>query len=245
MQVVFSPYTIPEFNLAAEEYFFSANCEEYLFLYVNKPSVIIGSNQAVANEADMDFCSANGIPIVRRLSGGGAVYHDEGNLNYCFIFNREKGISPLSPHFLHPVVFALNFMGIPVKIGKRKDLWLADGHKISGTASHVSRGRELHHGTLLYDVDLEQLQKSLTPPFEITCKKATPSVPSPVKNIRSFCEEASGKTLSTVDFFLSFTKAILGYCNVERLSPLLFEDKTHIDRLSRNKYALREWNFKM
>ena len=66
MQVVFSPYTIPEFNLAAEEYFFSANCEEYLFLYVNKPSVIIGSNQAVANEADMDFCCANGIPIVRR-----------------------------------------------------------------------------------------------------------------------------------------------------------------------------------
>ena len=77
MQVVFSPYTIPEFNLAAEEYFFSANGEEYLFLYVNKPSVIIGSNQAVATEADMDFCSANGIPIVRRLYGGGAVYHDE------------------------------------------------------------------------------------------------------------------------------------------------------------------------
>lgn len=245
MQVIFSPYTMPEFNLAAEEYFFSANCEEYLLLYINKPSVIIGSNQAVANEVDMDFCRVNGIPIVRRLSGGGAVYHDEGNLNYCFIFNRKQGASPLSPDFLQPVVSALNFMGIPVEIGKRKDLWLADGHKVSGTASHVSRGRELHHGTLLYDVDLDRLQKSLTPHAEIHCNKATPSIPSPVKNLRSLWEETSGKTSFAADFFLTFTKAILGYYNTEELSPLLCEDKKHIDILCGSKYALRQWNFKM
>ena len=245
MQIIFSPYTMPEFNLAAEEYFFSANREEYLFLYVNTPSVIIGSNQAVRNEVAMDFCSANGIPIVRRLSGGGAVYHDEGNLNYCFIFNRKQGHSPLNPDFLQPVVATLNFMGIPVEIGKRKDLWLADGHKISGTASHVSKCRELHHGTLLYDVDLERLQKSLTPPSGIPCKKATPSVPSPVKNIRSLWEEAAGKTPFAANFFLSFTKAMLCYYKAGGLSPLLLEDKERIDILRKSKYALREWNFRM
>ena len=245
MQVIFSPYTMPEFNLAAEEYFFSTKREEYLLLYVNKPSVIIGSNQAVANEVDMDFCRVNGISILRRLSGGGAVYHDEGNLNYCFIFNTKQGSSPLSSDFLQPVVSSLNFMGIPVEIGKRKDLWLADGHKVSGTASHVSKGRELHHGTLLYDVDLDRLQKSLTPSSKIHCKKATSSVPSPVKNIRSFCEETLRETLSAGDFFLSFTWTILCYYKAERLSPLLPKDKKQIDILRRSKYAQQKWNFKM
>ena len=245
MQIIFSPYIIPEFNLAAEEYFFSADRDEYLFLYVNKASVIIGSNQVVTNEVDVDFCRVNGISIVRRLSGGGAVYHDEGNLNYCFIFNKKQGSSLLSSDFLQPVVSSLNFMGIPVEIGKRKDLWLADGHKVSGTASHVSRGRELHHGTLLYDVDLDRLQKSLTPHAEIHRYKATPSVPSPVKNLRSLCEETLGKTLSSEVFFLSFTKTMLGYYNADGLSPLLGEDEKHIDLLRRSKYALRQWNFKM
>jgi len=245
MKIILSPSVMPEFNLAAEEFLFSEKMDECLFLYVNKPSVIIGSNQSVINEVNQNFCHVNGISIIRRLSGGGAVYQDEGNLNFCFIFNKEQGSSPLSSYFLQPVIAVLNLMEIPVEVGKRKDLWLPDGHKVSGTASHVSKGRELHHGTLLYDVDLDQLQKSLTPSSEICCKKATPSVPSPVKNIRSFCEETSRKTLSAGDFFLYFTQAMLSYYKVQCLSPLLREDKDKINMLCSTKYGRKEWNYRM
>ncbi len=136
--------------------------------------MIIGSNQAVRNEVDPDFCIEHDIRIIRRLSGGGAVYHDRGNLNYTFI--QDSTGAPLSARFLEPVVTVLHKLDIPVEIGKRKDLWL-EGYKISGTASHVSRGRELHHGTLLYDTDLEMLQRALTSENGRPIKKATPSYP--------------------------------------------------------------------
>ena len=152
MNIVFSPSTVPSFNLSAEEYLFKKIGEDFLFLYTNEPSVIIGSNQAVLNEVDIDYCIENNITIIRRLSGGGAVYHDYGNINYSFI--HDKSGAPLSAQFLVPIVNVLHSMKIPVEIGKRKDLWLK-GYKISGTASHVSKGRELHHGTLLYHSDLK------------------------------------------------------------------------------------------
>jgi Lipoate-protein ligase A len=203
MNIVVSPSTTPAFNLAAEEYLFSKIGEDYLLLYVNDPSVIIGSNQAVLNEVDMDFCIDNGIRVIRRMSGGGAVYHDSGNLNYCFI--RDKTEAPLSPRFLRPVVEVLLSLNIPVEIRKRKDLWL-DGYKISGTASHVSNNRELHHGTLLYDTDLEILQKALTAERKNLFKKATASVPSPVKNIRTFLGEKKGDAPERNLFFDLFIR---------------------------------------
>ena len=159
MNVIFSPSTIPSFNLAAEEYLFKKQGQDFLFLYVNDPSVIVGSNQVVMNEVDIDFCIENDITIIRRLSGGGAVYHDSGNFNYSFI--QDGTDAPLSAQFVQPIIETLHSMNIPVNIGKRKDIWLK-GKKISGTASHLSKGRELHHGTLLYNSDLDKLQKALT-----------------------------------------------------------------------------------
>ena len=153
MKLIFSPSRSPSFNLAAEEFLFSESGDEIVFLYVNDPCVIIGSNQSVPNEVDQHFCVPNSIEIIRRLSGGGAVYHDQGNINYCFIHNKISGKSSLSADFLLPVILSLHSMQIPCEIGKRKDLWL-NGYKISGTASHVSKNRELHHGTLLYNTDL-------------------------------------------------------------------------------------------
>src|SRR5690606_37103196 len=138
------------------------------------PSVIIGSNQAVLNEVDLDFCIEKGISVIRRLSGGGAVYHDHGNINYSFIHNKTG--ERLSAGFLKPVVEIPQSVEMPVLIGKRKDIWL-DGFKISGTASHISRGRELHHGTLLYDTDLVVRDKALSSKLDFVIKKATASVP--------------------------------------------------------------------
>ena len=238
MNILFSPFTLPEFNLAAEEHLFLKTGEDFLLLYVNKPSVIIGSNQAVMNEVDMDFCIENGIRIFRRISGGGAVYHDKGNLNYCFIRNRTD--APLSAEFLKPIVEVLNEVGVSARIGKRKDIWL-EGYKISGTASHISGNREMHHGTLLYDSDLEKLRRSLTPEFGNPVKKATVSVPSPVKNIRDHTEEV----LPADQFFQLFIRKLLGYYKLEDLSTFSDADVQYIETIKKEKYVRREWNYRM
>lgn len=242
MKIIVSHSHMPEFNLAAEEYLFSKREEEWIFLYVNVPSVIIGSNQAVMNEVDFPFCLSEEIAIIRRLSGGGAVYHDEGNLNYCFI--SYKTDHPLGVHFLLPVIGALRAMEIPVEMGKRKDLWLG-GFKISGTASHVSKGRELHHGTLLYDTDLEKLQKALNPAVQNLEIKASRSVASPVKNISVFLSENRKRVFPANIFFHRFTQKIMELHQLTEVSSFLPDDIQAIERIRTQKYAVPEWNYRM
>lgn len=242
MNIVISPSTIPSFNLSAEEYLFSQKSEDFLFLYINNPSVIIGSNQAVVNEVDIDFCIDKGIYIIRRLSGGGAVYHDDGNINYSFIHNKTG--EPLSARFLVPIIETLHYFDVPVEIGKRKDIWL-EGYKISGTASHISRGRELHHGTLLYDADLVALQKSLSSSQKNTIKRATASVPSPVINIKTFLLKKDGVAPEKHQFFEMIIKRLLTYFDINEPKELQKEDIQTIEELRENKYIKREWNYRM
>ena len=241
-KLIFSPSTVPAFNLAAEEYLFSAR-EEYLFLYINHASVIVGYNQAVVNEVDMDFCIENDIRIIRRLSGGGAVYHDSGNLNYAFISDKKE--MPLSADFLLPVIHVLQQLNIPVETGKRKDLWLPGGYKVSGTASHVSKGRELHHGTLLYETDLEHLKRSLNPEKRNLIARATASVPSPVKNISSFLKEEKKNPFSFREFVERFVDESMKYFNIAALTTFSPDDVQAIEALQREKYSQRSWNYKM
>ena len=242
MNIVFSHSTIPSFNLSAEEYLFKKNGEDFLFLYMNDPSVIIGSNQAVMNEVDIDFCINNNITVIRRLSGGGAVYHDDGNINYSFI--HDKSEAPLSSQFLKPIVDVLHMMEIPVEIGKRKDLWL-EGYKISGTASHVSKGRELHHGTLLYHSDLKKLQNALSSKQKDNTKKATASVPSPVINIHTYLLKKNGDAPTASVFYNSLTTELLHYFDDGELTILQDDDIELIEELRKSKYSKREWNYRM
>jgi lipoate-protein ligase A len=242
MNIIISPSTIPSFNLSAEEYLFSQKNEDFLFLYVNDPSVIIGSNQAVINEVDIDFCIEYDISVIRRLSGGGAVYHDKGNLNYSFIHNKTG--EPLSANFLNPIVETLHSLGIPAVIGKRKDIWL-DGYKISGTASHISRGRELHHGTLLYDTDLDVLQKALSSKQKNTIKRATASVPSPVINIKTFLLESRGSAPDITQFTENIIKSLLSYYRSDKMLKLQEKDIEVIETLRKAKYIQRDWNYRM
>ncbi len=242
MNIIMSPYSSPSFNLAAEEFLFSKKGEDFLFFYINEPSVIIGSNQAVRNEIDPDYCIEHNIRIIRRLSGGGAVYHDKGNLNFSFI--QDSTGAPLSARFLDPIVTVLHEWGIPVEIGKRKDLWL-DGYKITGTASHVSRGRELHHGTLLYNTDLEKLQRALTPENGRPVKKATASVPSPVRNIRSYLEELQGVESNMASFFEMLSGKLLNLYGLEKMIRFKEDEILQIEELQRTKYTQRDWNYRM
>ena len=244
MQVIRSCSDISGFNLAAEEFLFSQRQDEILFLYVNAPCVVIGCNQALYAEVDTGFCQARSIPVYRRISGGGAVYHDKGNINYCYITNREPGKYPLGAAFLEPIVQVLHAMNIPVEVGQRKDLWLPGHQKISGTASHVGRDRELHHGTLLYDANLENLQLALSSKSPETYTRAIPSVPSPVKNIRTWLSEQGLEAPVSEHFFSLLLKQLLDYHQQDSSFRLSESETVQIEKLFVSKYESKDWNFR-
>jgi len=244
MQIIYSTSNSPTFNLAAEEYLFTERQDDLLFLYVNEPSVIIGCNQAIRNEVDLEYCAQNEIRIVRRMSGGGAVFHDLGNLNFCYIFNKEESKSSLNTDFLKPIVKILTDLGVPVEIGKRKDLWLQSQYKISGTASHVAKNRELHHGTLLYDTNLKLLEKSLSSIQKDESVKAIASVPSKVKNLRTWFEGQGQVTLNAVDFFVFFKNRLFEIYKSEIETNLSEVEKEEIQFLVESKYLSDNWTYK-
>lgn len=248
MQLVISSTNDPAYNLATEEYLFSNSEEEFAFFYRNNPCVVIGSNQVWQNEVDALFCDENQIPVLRRLSGGGAVYHDRGNLNYSFISRK----SPLNPgttsDFLHPIVEALARLGVMSIIGHRKDLWLHGGYKISGTASHVTLNRVLQHGTLLYDTNLEMLQGALNPPRNLSPVKGIASVPSPVKNIVRYKIEKSASQYVGVESSSEFFKSLIS--ELEQIMKLNTERKFTADEHKKivaikvDRYDKEAWNRK-
>lgn len=244
MILLFSTSHSPAFNLAAEEILFNERQDDLLFLYVNEPSVIIGCNQAIQNEVDLDFCAQNEIRIVRRMSGGGAVFHDSGNLNFCFISNKTEGKSALNDDFLEPIVHILTGLGIPVGIGMRKDLWLQNEYKITGTASHVAKNRVLHHGTLLYDSNLEMLEKSLNSKTIDKSVKAILSVRSKVKNLRNWYEEQEQVTLNSVDFFNFLKRELFSVFDIHAESKLSEVEIKKIIFLAEKKYLSKDWIYK-
>lgn len=244
MQIIHSTSNSPAFNLAAEEFLFAERQDDLLFLYVNEPSVIIGCNQAIRNEVDLDFCAQNETRTLRRMSGGGAVFHDLGNLNFCFISNKIEGKSSLNDDFLKPVVAVLTDLGVPVEIGKRKDLWLQSEYKITGTASHVAKNRELHHGTLLYDTNLEMLEKTLSSKENDATVKAIASVRSTVKNLRTWFEEQGQFTLEAPEFFELLIRKLLQYYQLESVGRLSEREISEIKSLEETKYTSQEWTYK-
>ena len=201
---------------------------------------------------------------MRRLSGGGAVYHDNGNLNFSFIRNREKSKFPLGTDFLKPVVKLLNGIGIPVETGKRKDLWL-DGFKVSGTASHIGKDRVMHHGTLLYDTNIENLKHSLAAELpdcfneglhgggiffdnlsEISQKSVSSisSVPSPVRNIRTYLKEKGMDAPVSKEFFRKLKLIFLTENSLNELTNFASEEIAQIETLQEKIYQKYTWIYK-
>ncbi len=204
MEIIVSTELDPAVNLSAEERLLTERRHDVLFLYVNGPSVIVGRNQCPEAEADTGFCRAHGIPVLRRISGGGTVYHDPGNVNFSFLLNRGE-VSVLDGDFLTPVVRALASFGLSVEVGSRREL-LLEGRKISGTAAHVTRDRQLFHGTLLYDTDLAMLRRVLRGDASRRGRRVA-SVSSPVTNIADHLPErwTTGEFLRRLaDFFREY-----------------------------------------
>jgi len=156
--------------------------------------------------------------------------------------NLEK--YPLGAAFLEPIVQVLHAMNIPVEVGQRKDLWLPGHQKISGTASHVGRDRELHHGTLLYDANLENLQLALSSKSPETNTRAIPSVPSPVKNIRTWLSEKGLEAPVSEHFFSLLQKQLLDYHQQDSSFRLSESETVQIEKLFVSKYESKDWNFR-
>ena len=154
--------TDPRINLAIEEYALKnldIN-ESYLLFYINEPSIIIGKNQNTVEEINTDYVEKQGLHVVRRLSGGGAVYHDLGNLNFSFITKDDGESFHNFKKFTEPVVTALHKLGVKAELSGRNDI-IAEGRKISGNAQFSTKGRMFSHGTLLFDSEMENVVSAL------------------------------------------------------------------------------------
>lgn len=182
----------PYFNLALDEYAMKHIDvdEDFFFLWRNAPSVIIGKNQNAVQEVNQAYVDENGVKVARRVSGGGAVYHDLGNLNFTFIINVDDPGKVDYKKYVQPIIDALKSMGIEAEASGRNDI-LIDGLKISGNAQRVSNGKLMHHGTLMYDVNIEDMVKALNVTPDKYISKGVKSVRSRVTNIKEHLTDSS------------------------------------------------------
>ncbi|WP_347861215.1 lipoate--protein ligase [Salimicrobium sp. PL1-032A] len=232
----------PTINLAIEEYALKNLdiSETYLLFYINEPSIIIGKNQNAIEEINTDFVDENGIHVVRRLSGGGAVYHDLGNLNFSFLTKDDGNSFHDFAKFTEPVVDALKQLGAPAELSGRNDLTI-EGRKISGNAQFTTKGRMFSHGTLMFHSEVENVVRSLNVKSEKIRSKGIKSIRSRVANISEYLSE--GTTME------EFKTMILRYIfNVEDVKDvpqykLTEEDWKAIHKLSEERYRNWDWNY--
>ena len=191
--------TDPYINLAVEEYLLRHSNDDIFMLWQNAPSVVVGKNQNVYAEVNVEYAEEHNINIVRRITGGGAVYHDLGNLNYTFITSDEKAKALDYEYFTRPIIDALASLGLTAVLSGRNDLE-CDGKKFSGNAQFTSNGRILHHGTLLFDTNVEEMSSVLRVDKEKLEYKAVKSHKSRVTNLAPL--------LSNTTDVESFIKAI-------------------------------------
>ncbi|MGE5446916.1 MAG: lipoate--protein ligase [Bacteroidales bacterium] len=228
--------TDPYFNLAAEEYFLKQFQEDIFMLWRSVSSVVVGKHQNALAEINHEFVQANQIPVARRLSGGGTVFHDLGNLNFTFIRTVEKIQEVNFKIFTLPIVEALRKSGIEATTTGRNDL-LIDGKKISGNAAHVHKNRVLFHGTLLYNSQLDALKGALNMDLSHFEDKAVQSNRSQVTNIATYMD----KPLSVEDFCHRLFWDIESQLPGPEKYILNNQDMEAIQKLSDAKYRTWEW----
>ena len=227
----------PAFNLAFEEYVLTHRREgAYLLLWQNDNTIVIGQNQNAEAEINRAFVEEHGIHVVRRTTGGGAVYHDLGNLNYSFITDVGDAEKLTMERFTRPIVDALKALGLDAEASGRNDI-LVEGRKVSGTAQRLSGGRILHHGTLLFDADPSMVAGALNVDPEKFRSKSAKSVRSRIGNIRDFLKEDMD-----LPAFWAYLKTALAGSGLEQ-TALEPEELTEVQTLKTGKYDTWEWTF--
>ncbi len=226
MRYLVNNSTDPYFNMALDEFCLEniVREEPYFYLWRNRPSVIIGLNQNAYSEVNLPYLRANGINLVRRVTGGGAVYHDLQNLNYTIV-----GLS-LTPQ---PIVDALHRLGVPAELSGRNDIFV-EGRKVSGYARRVSGCQEIIHGTLMYDVDLETLTHVLDTPGSKLQAKGIGSVRSRVANLKEYLPG-----FSTLDELQAALQEILA--DGDGVIELSEDQLSEVRKMADGKFAT--WDF--
>ncbi|SOC16917.1 lipoate-protein ligase A [Ureibacillus xyleni] len=233
--------TDPRINLAIEEYVLKnmdIEKDDYLLFYINQPSIIIGKNQNTIEEINTDYVENNGIIVVRRLSGGGAVYHDLNNLNFSFLTKDDGDSFHNYKKFTQPVVDALKNLGVDAELSGRNDI-LAEGRKVSGNAQYATRGRMFSHGTLLFKTDIDAVASALKVKKDKIESKGIKSVRSRVGNISEFLKEP----MSVEQFRMEILKSIFGGEENIQYYELTEDDWEKIHTLSKERYQTWEWNY--
>lgn len=238
MQIIVRPQTDPYFNIAAEEYFLKSKSMDCFMLWRNDPSIIVGKHQNTMAEINYQWVRENQIPVIRRISGGGTVFHDPGNLNFSFISsgNREKLVD--FKKFMQPIIDLLIALGLPAKYEGKNDIRIR-GLKVSGNAEHVYRNRVLHHGTLLFNAQLNRLNEAIKVNENNFADKAVKSIRSTVANIHDLLENK----ISIEHFHDTIIQYIKKRYPQATFYQLSKNDEAAIQQLADEKYKSWEWNF--
>lgn len=230
----------PAVNLALEEYVLrqSPLGEDLLLFYINAPSIIIGRHQNTLEEINREYVEQHGIHVVRRLSGGGAVYHDVGNLNFSVLTEYRPEKFSNFKIFTEPVVRALAKLGVAAELSGRNDI-LIDGRKVSGNAQYMSQGKMVSHGTLLFNADLSHVSEALHVQESKIASKGIKSVRSRVVNISEFL----GKPMQ-IEAFRDHLLATFfeGEAQIPRY-PLSAQDWQAVEKLANDRYRNWDWNY--
>lgn len=238
MLCILSKNTDPYFNIAAEEYLLKNIQEDCFMLYQNENSIIVGKHQNALSEINLDFVRENNIKVVRRISGGGTVFHDMGNLNFSFFMSGEDGNLVNFKKFSRPIIEFLKKNDIKAEYGKRNELIL-DGKKISGNAEHIWKKKTLHHGTLLFSSDLSSLKGALkVNPLKFT-DKSVKSVRSRVTNISDYISEE----MDVFQFSERLMEFVMKEFKVQEIYEFSEADLEGIEELRANKFTTWDWNF--
>lgn len=229
----------PRINLAIEEHLVrNVNLgSDILLFYINGPSIIIGRNQNTLEEINYPYVEQHQIIVVRRLSGGGAVYHDKGNLNFSFINSNGKEFLHNFKKFTAPVVKVLEKMGVPAELNGRNDI-VVEERKISGNAQYAIGTKLVSHGTLLYNSDLSMVSEALNVKTDKIESKGIKSVRSRVANISEYLSEP----LDILTFRERVKEGILSEVNNGEYK-LTKEDWEEINKISKDRYQQWDWNF--
>ncbi|MAE07402.1 MAG: lipoate--protein ligase [Bacteroidetes bacterium] len=239
MKLIHRNITDPYFNIAAEEYFLKNYTDDIIMFWQSSPSVIVGKHQNTIAEVNMNFVNKNNIPVIRRITGGGTVYHDEGNINYSIITsseNKEKLVD--FRKFTEPIIGFLHTLGL-IAVFEGKNNLTINSKKFSGNSAHVFKNRVLHHGTILFNTDIDNLKASIREgDFNISDK----SVKSIRANVANIADQLT-TPLQIEEFIDKLTKYFIDYFKIESTIQLTDRDITSINELVENKYKSWDWNY--